>query len=248
MLSTGIMTLPPPLQARAHALFLDFDGTLVDFCDDPAAVHIDPPALSRLTALQGELSGALGIVSGRQIADLDRFLAPLAFAAAGVHGLERRMAPGGVTRRLAEASDLDDLRLAIRGRLAAFPCLHLEDKGTALVLHYRTAPELGAAAQQIMQDVTAGRADLSMMVGDGVVEVHPAGMDKGKAVADLMREAAFAGRIPVYAGDDVTDEFALAFVRQAGGISIKIGPAPTVAEFRLDDIAALHRWLGVAAV
>ena len=157
------------------------------------------------------------------------------------------MAPGGATRRLAEASDLDDLRFAIRLRLAAFPDLHLEDKGTALVLHYRTAPELGAAAQLIMQDVTAGRADLSMMVGDGVVEVHPAGMDKGKAVADLLREPAFAGRVPIYAGDDVTDEFALAFVRQAGGISIKVGPAPTVAEFRLDDIAALHRWLGVAA-
>lgn len=157
------------------------------------------------------------------------------------------MVPGGAMVRLAAASDLDDLRSAIGLRLAAWPGLHLEDKGTALVLHYRTAPELGSVALRIMQDVTAGRPDLSMMVGDGVVEVHPAGMDKGKAVADLLRQPAFAGRRPVYAGDDVTDEFALAFVRQAGGISIKVGPAPTVAEFRLDDIAALHRWLGVSA-
>ena len=241
------MALPPPLRASAHALFLDFDGTLVGFCDDPAAVRIEPVALNRLADLQGELSGALGIVSGRQIADLDRFLAPLAFAAAGVHGLERRMAPGGATACLAEASDLDDLRAALSLRLAAFPGLMLEDKGTALVLHSRTAPGLAATAQAMMRDVTAGRADLAVMVGDGVVEVHPAGMDKGKAVADLMREPVFVGRTPVYAGDDVTDEFALAVVREAGGISIKVGPAATVAEFRLDDIAALHRWLGVPA-
>jgi trehalose 6-phosphate phosphatase len=241
------MASPPLLRASKHALFLDFDGTLVDFCDDPAAVRIQPAALNRLADLQVELAGALGIISGRLIADLDRFLAPFAFAAAGVHGLERRMAPGGATVRLAEASDLDDLRLALDARLTDFPGLSLEDKGTALVLHSRTAPDLASTAQTIMADVTAGRTDLAVMVGDGVVEVHPAGMDKGKAVAELLGEPAFVGRIPVYAGDDVTDEFALAFVREAGGISIKVGSAPTVAEYRLDGIAALHRWLGVSA-
>lgn len=241
------MTLPPSLHAATHALFLDFDGTLVGFCDDPAGVRIEPAVLDRLTALKTELSGALAIVSGRQIADLDQFLAPLEFAAAGVHGLERRLHPAGPTLRLAEPADLDDLRAALTARLASHPGLHLEDKGTALVLHYRTVPALGPTAQAIMAAVTAGRVDLAVMAGDGVVEVHPAGMDKGKALADLLRDPAFAGRVPVYAGDDVTDEFALAFVREAGGISIKVGAAPTVAEFRLEDVAAVHRWLGADA-
>lgn len=239
------MAYPPLLRAPSHALLLDFDGTLVAFRDDPAAVRIEPAALARLITLQVDLSGALGIVSGRQIADLDRFLAPLAFAAAGVHGLERRLTPGGPVTRLAAPQDLDDLRDVLRRRLADVPVLALEDKGTALVLHYRTAPEYAAVAQDIMHAATEGRADLVTMVGDGIVEVHPAGMDKGRAVVDLMREPAFAGRIPVYVGDDVTDEFALAAVREAGGISVKVGGASTVAEFRLEDVDAVHRWLGV---
>ena len=241
------MTMPPALRADAHAVFLDFDGTLVEFNDDPRRVAIAPAALARLEVLQESHGGALAIISGRRIVDLDLFLAPLAFAAAGVHGLERRPLPGGETVMLAGPEALDPVRAALAGPLAACPGLQLEDKLTALVIHYRTAPELGAFAFSMMQGAIADRPDLVLMQGEGIVEVHPAGMDKGRAVADLMREDAFAGRLPVYVGDDVTDEFALAYVREAGGISVKVGDAPSAAEFRLDDVAALHHWLGVRA-
>ena len=197
--------------------------------------------------LQGELSGALAIVSGRRIADLDRFLAPLVFAAAGVHGLERRMQAAAETRFLAGPEQLAEIRAMLAVAIAQLPGLRLEDKGTALVLHYRTAPERETEAKTIMQAAVAGRDDLMVMEGESIVEVHPAGMDKGKAVADLLCQPVFAGRAPVYVGDDVTDEFALAFVRTAGGVSVKIGDAPSVAEFRLADVAALHRWIGVPA-
>ncbi|WP_224000109.1 trehalose-phosphatase [Aureimonas sp. SA4125] len=239
------MSPPPALRAEAHAVFLDFDGTLVEFDDDPGNVAIKPSALACLEALQRSHDGALAIVSGRRIADLDRFLAPLAFVAAGVHGLERRLVPGGGITMLAGSEALDTLRAGLSEPLAASPALHLEDKGTALVIHYRTAPELAGHAKAMMQAAIAGSDDLVLMQGEGIVEVHPAGMDKGRAVADLMGAKPFAGRIPVYVGDDVTDEFALDYVRGAGGISVKIGAAHSTAEFRLKDVTALHRWLGV---
>ncbi|MEF2073127.1 trehalose-phosphatase [Consotaella aegiceratis] len=238
------MTIPPPLDPQRHALFLDFDGTLVDLVDDPDAVRIAPHVLDRLSVLQSELSGALAVVSGRRIADLDRFLSPLRFAAAGVHGLERRADPGDPISRLMEPEALDTIRRTLQAELAAEPRLKLEDKGMALVLHYRTAPDLAGLAAQIMAGATDGREDLVVMKGDQIVEVHPAGMDKGVAVADLMGQGPFIGRTPIYAGDDVTDEYALRHVSEAGGISIKIGGAATCAEYRLADVSALHDWLG----
>lgn len=185
------------------------------------------------------------MVSGRRIADLDRLLHPLVPAAAGVHGLERRFDPGRATLLLAGSEALDDVRRQLVAAVEREPRLRLEDKRTALVLHYRTAPDLEDVAKLAMLAATRDRDDLAVMKGDFIVEVHPAGMDKGRAVADFMAAAPFAGRSPVYVGDDTTDEFALRWVREAGGLSIKVGPGPTIGEFRLGDVAAVHRWLGV---
>ncbi|HEX2020188.1 MAG TPA: trehalose-phosphatase [Aurantimonas sp.] len=240
-----VMSQPNSIDTARHAVFLDFDGTLVDLVDDPDAVAIAPAALERLEALRTELSGALAIVSGRRIADLDRFLSPLRFAAAGVHGLERRLRPDGPVERLAGPETLADVRDALAATLRRESRLRLEDKGTALVLHYRTAPELEDHAKQAMAAAIKGRDDLVMMIGDNIVEVHPAGMDKGIAVADMLQRPPFAGRVPVYVGDDTTDEFALRHVRDAGGLSIKVGRKDSVATCRLADVAAVHRWLGV---
>ncbi|WP_206455143.1 trehalose-phosphatase [Aurantimonas marina] len=241
------MSLPPSIDPHRHAVFLDFDGTLVALVDDPQAVSIAPAALDRLETLQSELSGALAVVSGRRIADLDRFLAPMRFAAAGVHGLERRVRPDDEIERLAGPEVLDDVRARLGAPLRDNPRLKLEDKGTALVLHYRTAPDLKDVAERAMADATVGRHDLAVMNGDNIVEVHPAGMDKGKALAAMMKDPPFAGRIPVYVGDDTTDEFALRQVRDAGGISIKVGDKHSVAEFRLADVVAVHHWLAASA-
>lgn len=238
---------PPPLDPRRHALFLDFDGTLVGFEDDPMAVAIEKPALDALVRLQGALSGALAIVSGRRIEDLDRFLDPLAFAAAGVHGLERRNRPGGPIEAIAQPEILDDVRHALGEVLEINQRLSLEDKGTALVLHYRTAPDLRDVAEAVVARAVRDRDDLVVMNGENIVEIHPAGMDKGKALAAMMEEPPFEGRVPVYLGDDVTDEYALRFVRERGGVSVKVGSKDTAAEFRLADVAAVHGWLSVAS-
>lgn len=238
---------PPPLDTASHALFLDFDGTLVSFADDPQAVAIEPDALQRLLVLAAALNGALAIVSGRPIADLDRFLAPLAFCAAGVHGLERRTSPKAAVERLAGPEVLDDLRRTLSRAVASSPGLHLEDKGSALVVHYRTAPEREADAKAIVAESVSGRSDLAVMHGNCIVEVHPAGMDKGQAVIDLMSRAPFVGRQPVYVGDDTTDEFAFQRLATVGGIGIKVGEGTTAADYRLADVAAVHGWLAGGA-
>ncbi|WP_244486942.1 trehalose-phosphatase [Aurantimonas sp. Leaf443] len=239
------MTEPLPLDPAAHALFLDFDGTLVPFADDPAGVSIAPEAVAHLARLGAAMEGALAIVSGRRIVDLDRFLAPLRFAAAGVHGLERRVSPGEPVESLAGRQVLDEARAVFDAARAAAPRMTFEDKGMALVLHYRAAPDLEPFALDLMARATAGRQDLAVMRGDKIVEVHPAGMDKGQAVADFLARAPFAGRVPVYVGDDTTDEYALDVVERRGGIAVKVGTAPSVARHRLRDVAAVHRWLGV---
>ncbi|MCM2505924.1 trehalose-phosphatase [Aureimonas altamirensis] len=229
-----------------HALFLDFDGTLVDFVDDPSAVSIRSGTLRSLMALQAALSGALAIVSGRRIADLDRFLSPLEFAAAGVHGLELRSGPGAPVERIARPEDMDPIRAALAEGVAGDADLRLEDKGTALVLHYRTAPHRRQDAERLMDDAVSGVSGLKVMRGNNIVEVHPAGMDKGAALRRLMQAAPFAGRKPIYIGDDTTDEFAFAVVPELDGAGIKVGQGATAATERLADVSAVERWLAEA--
>ncbi len=240
------MQAPPPLDPSRHALFLDFDGTLVGFRDDPQAVAIERDALGSLIALSGRLDGALAIVSGRRIEDLDRFLRPLSFAAAGVHGLELRRAPGGDVERSVDPHALDRIRGRLRDALAAHPGLRLEDKGSALVLHCREHPELEAVSRETMARAVEGETGFKIMPGNRIVEVHPAGMDKGIAVTALMREPAFDGRVPLYVGDDTTDEYAMEAVQAAGGLGVKVGPGESVGRARLADVPAVHRWLAEA--
>lgn len=237
------MPTPPPLDPARHALFLDFDGTLVDLQDDPDAVALAPEELKILRRLAERMGGAFAIVSGRRIIDLDRFLAPLEFSAIGVHGLERRQKHGDPVERIEGPEILDDVRDKLAPLIEANPRIRLEDKGVALVLHYRTAPDLAEACHAAMRRATAGRDDLRVMAGDNIVEVHPSGMDKGVALVAMMKDAPYAGRVPVYLGDDTTDEYALKRVVEAKGLAIKVGDKPSAAEYRLDGVASVHRWL-----
>lgn len=242
---SGGMNLPPPIDPARHALFIDFDGTLVDLVDDPTRVAISPEAAQRLGELQSECAGAFAVVSGRRIADLDHFLRPLRFAAAGVHGLERRDRPGEPVVPLAGPEGLEPIRLALSAGVVDEPRLRLEDKGTALVVHYRGFPELQEAAVRLVSAAVNEQPGFAVMQGDHIVEVHLAGMDKGKAIEALMTHAPFQGRVPIYLGDDTTDEFGFYAVRKLGGVSIKVGEGPTEAEFRLASVDSVHRWLGV---
>ncbi|WP_416355021.1 trehalose-phosphatase [Aureimonas phyllosphaerae] len=242
------MNLPPSLDPARHALFLDFDGTLVELVDRPEDVYIAPHAVERLAAIQSACDGAFAVISGRRIADLAHILAPLRFAAAGVHGLERREAPDGEVIPLAGPAALDAIRLVLSIGVTEEPRLRLEDKGTGLVIHYRGYPELEPVARELVTRAVQDEPGFAVMRGDNIVEVHLAGMDKGKAIAAFMTREPFVGRVPIYIGDDTTDEFGFAAVKALNGVSIKVGDGPSEADFRLACVDSVHRWLGVEPV
>ena len=244
----SVTALPPPPAVRvdAIALFLDVDGTLVEIEREPGAVHV-PDRLCRILAdLQQATDGALALVSGRSLQQLDQLFAPLRLSAAGLHGLERRKPAGEVVRAAPDPAIL----AAARRRLGAFAAEHegvmLEDKGLTLALHYRQAREQQAAATALVREVVAASADALMLLeGKMVLELKPPGCDKGQAIAAFMAEAPFAGRQAVFAGDDVTDEAGFALVNAIGGVSIRIGAdqRPSAASCGQQDVGAMQSWL-----
>ncbi|MGF6351353.1 trehalose-phosphatase [Variovorax sp. W2I14] len=232
--------LPPPL-GRDAALFLDFDGTLVGLAPTPEAIEIPPALVALLSDLRDQLGGALAVVSGRQIDSIDRFLAPLRLPAAGEHGVQRRDAQGHMQEQ--HAPDLVPI-LDIANELArVHEGLLVERKHAAIALHYRLAPQLEAVCGDAMARAIAGRPALELMHGKFVFEVKPAGVNKGIAIDAFMTEAPFAGRTPVFAGDDTTDESGFAVVQPRGGIAIKVGSGPSLALHRLESPRAVYEWL-----
>jgi trehalose 6-phosphate phosphatase len=237
------MSQPPRLTADA-ALFLDFDGTLVALAGTPEAVEVPPVLIPLLRDLHEVLGGALAVVSGRPIGALDGFLAPLRLPAAGEHGMQRRDAEGCWHEQ--PAPDLASVFVAADELARAHAGLRVERKRAAVALHYRQAPALEAACRDVMRQAVAGRADLELMHGKCVFEVKPAGVGKGGAIDAFMREPPFAGRAPVFAGDDTTDESGFAAVQARGGVAIKVGAGPSVARWRLASPRAVLDWLGAA--
>jgi trehalose 6-phosphate phosphatase len=228
----------PPDQA---ALFLDFDGTLAEIAPRPQDVRV-PAALPGLLArLRDRLGGALAIITGRPVAEIDHFLAPLRLAVAGVHGAEGRQAdgrhwqlmPAGLGPALARAEAL----------AAAHPALLLERKGMALALHYRAAPHLEALCLETLAQAARETPDVELMRGKCVVELKPSGASKGRAIEAFMREPPFARRRPVFIGDDVTDEAGFETVLRLGGEGIKVGAGASLAPHRLADPQAVFEWL-----
>jgi trehalose 6-phosphate phosphatase len=227
------------------AIFLDIDGTLLEHVERPDAVHADAALGTLLIALRDVAGGALALISGRPVATLDALFAPLRLAVAGQHGIERRSADGKLHRH---AFALEPLRRAAR-QLGEFAARHagllLEDKGCSLALHFRLAPQLAGAAREAVAEALATLgAGFEIQDGKMVFELKPGGRDKGKAIEEFMAEAPFAGRLPVFIGDDTTDEYGFAIVNRIGGHSIKVGPGPSSARWRLADAAAVREWLG----
>jgi len=238
--------VPPPLDGRI-ALFLDVDGVLLSFADTPDGVVVPPALVTRLGELHARLDGALALVSGRRIETLDRLFAPLRLSCAGLHGLERRHgeaiehAPVASPEALARVREAG-LRVAAKYRGAV-----VEDKGPAIAFHWR-ADELAAADfEGIAATLVMELPGYHLQHGNRVVELKPQGADKGTAIEAFLREAPFAGRMPVFAGDDLTDEHGFEVVNLQGGTSILVGRRePSVARYGLHDVEAVHRWLGVA--
>lgn len=237
------------------ALFLDVDGTLLHIAETPNGVSREEDVCRLLTRLQAALRGAVALISGREIRDLDRLFAPLELPSAGLHGLEHRDAQGHLNV-LGEAETLDYLRAPLRKMAGSHAGLMLEDKGRALAFHYRLAPGEGRRIEQEISDLVADSPDLKLIHGKMVVEIKPRHADKGSALRAFMTEPPFSGRIPVFLGDDVTDEDAFEAVNDLGGVSIHIGQDPgaehetgqTAASYRIQDVDGVVRWLtGIAA-
>jgi trehalose 6-phosphate phosphatase len=239
--------LPPPPPARlGWAYFLDVDGTLVEFAPRPDTIHVDADLLGLLKRLDRDGHGGLALVSGRALADLSCRLDGLKVPMAGQHGLERLDASGNIHL---DATALPHLaiRTMLLDELEAHPGLLLEDKGMTLALHYRQTPALGAYVHRLMAGLARRLGtDYALQKGKFVVELKPAAADKGKAIAAYLAEPPFAGRHPVFIGDDVTDEHGFEAINRLGGLSIKVGPGNTAARHRLADVAAVRAWLAAA--
>jgi trehalose 6-phosphate phosphatase len=234
----------PPL-APNWAFFLDVDGTLLEFAARPQDVRVDAELRALLDRLCTLTNGAVALVSGRSIEDIDRIFAPVVLpAAAGLHGCERRSACGSVHAALPALETLADASSRVAEFARVNPGLGFEDKGKAMALHYRSAPHLRALAENEMRAVKESLgADFEVQKGKLVVEIRPRGRSKGDAIAEFATERPFADRVPVFIGDDLTDETGFEVVNWLGGHSVKVGPGITRARWHLFDSAAVLRWL-----
>ncbi len=234
----GLLLMPGPV-----ALFLDFDGVIAEIAPTPDSVVVTGAMLSQLQTVNSALDGALAVLSGREIDDLDARLAPLSLAVAGDHGNARRTANGqlSVLNELAGAAAsavFDELS----GRFAADPRILVEKKPSAVAVHYRLAPERERDCIDAVTAAIRSHPELSLVAGKMVIEARATGANKGEALRDFMGEAPFFGRTPIFIGDDVTDEDGFAAVQQIGGVGIKVGEGETVAQYRIGgprEVAAI---------
>lgn len=245
----SMQSVPASLSLTDTAFFFDFDGTLVELAPTPDSIHVPPSLLTLLDALRRRSHGAVAIVSGRGIDNLDTFLQMPGLPIAGLHGAERRDANGDTQRIGFNDERLLRIERELAGVVDRHPGMLLEIKGAAVALHFRNAPEREAVAREAAERLVADYADAYVLQpGKMVFEIKPKGVDKGRALAAFLDEPPFAGRMPLFAGDDLTDEKGFAVVNARGGLSIKVGAGETSARARLDSVDALHEqiahWLG----
>lgn len=247
-MSEHVTLSPPPSlsdlsQQRPVALFLDFDGTLVDLASTPDGIIVGETLADDLFTLGERLDHRLALVSGRAIPDLQRHLGPLRVARAGSHG---------IARELADGSPLGELPVALPDEagdaLRAFAAEHgfaLEEKPHGAALHFRSDPALEPAGLAFAQEL-AGRHLLEVKRGKSVIELVRPGVSKEGAVRAFMQVAPFAGAMPIFVGDDITDEDGFRAADDLGGFGILVGDrSPSRARYQLPDTAAVHEWLGL---
>lgn len=241
------MTIPhipiADLSFSQTAFFLDFDGTLAEIAADPARVSVARETRIALGRLDQATGGALAIISGRSIAQLDVMLGPLRLPAAGVHGLERRNAGGVLARDHVDPVAAQQLTFIVSAFADDWPGLLAEAKPGSVALHYRNRPEMAARCIAFAEGLAQNNDRITLIEGKKVVELKLSSRTKGDAIAAFMAEAPFYHRRPFFAGDDVTDEAGFALVNAMGGVSLKVGPGETAARHRVADRAAFIAWL-----
>lgn len=225
------------------ALFLDFDGTLVDIAEEPNAIVVDPSLVHILTSLKQRFNGALAIISGRPIETLDRYLDTCPIDAAGLHGLEIRVGGNWVQKPEKDARLRDSL-LRAEEEIAQMEGVVLEDKTYSLALHWRRAPQYGKEVAMIARQICKELGnDYRLQEGKAVLEIIPSRAEKGHAIAALHRLCPYQGKRPVFIGDDVTDESGFNYVNEQEGISVRVGGGPTAAHYKLESPHKLRELL-----
>lgn len=231
----------PPLPSLEAAVFLDFDGTLVDLACTPCSVVLPRELVSMLHALQILLDGAVAIVTGREVAVIDRYIEPLSLPCAGTHGAQRRNGKGVyITSPVRELTKFIHAGMQLA---QANPAIFVEPKNHSIALHYRTDPTLETLCLQTMQQLLFDSPDWVLVRGKYVVELLPRGVSKGAAINAFMEELPFKGRIPFFAGDDLSDEDGFVAIQELQGIAIKVGAGTSIAAYRIDSVRDFHRWL-----
>ena len=239
----AVCSPPVPFPLGPPCVFLDFDGTLVDFAPTPAQVRPDNALVELLRRLAETLDGAVAIISGRSIVDIDALLAPLRLPVAGLHGLERRTAGHILYSPQAATTSIRSLRAAVLRHVEAHPGLLLEDKGSSLAVHFRRAPQHEATTRSALRIMSLALPDeAELLEGDAVLEIRPSAPHKGTAVDAFLQEAGFVNRSPLYIGDDVSDGPGLDAVTRRGGMAIAVGHR-VPACFRLSGPTEVRAWL-----
>jgi trehalose 6-phosphate phosphatase len=230
------------------AWFFDVDGTLVELAATPSGVvvhHDLAPAIKRLHKLTG---GAVSLITGRAISDVDRFLFLPGVPVAGQHGLEVRSSSGSLVSKPVRAGALHAIRRSLDEAAARHSGLIVEPKGNSIALHYRLAPRLAPYAHKLVRSLRDQLApDFLIQKGKRVVELKPAGADKGEVIREIMATEPFRNRTPVFIGDDLTDEAGFLAVNEMSGYSVKVGRGPSNANFRLGSVDHVRKWI-VAAI
>jgi trehalose 6-phosphate phosphatase len=234
----------PVIDLKRDAILLDVDGTLVDIAPSPDEVRVPAGLRGTLFRLIGHANGALALVSGRTLESIDALFAPLVTAAIGCHGAQMRRSP--------EAADMrrmpplpEEIRLACSDIQGLEPHVRIEDKTFTLAFHYRQAPYLEERLRALLHDRLAPfTAEYVLMEGKSVIEIKPRQCTKGEALRALMGLPPFAGRRPVYFGDDTTDEYAFAVLPELHGIGISVGRPMPGADYGVAAPRDIRRWLG----
>ncbi|MCK6382977.1 MAG: trehalose-phosphatase [Rhodocyclaceae bacterium] len=242
--SLNAATSGMPAADAGGAFFFDIDGTLLEIAETPSDVRVDAGLVAMIRRLHECTCGAVALISGRRVADVDALFPGLRLPIAGQHGMERRDAAGGCHDHDPEGVDWPWLKALVKGALGGIEGLMIEDKGLTLAVHYRQNPaQEGRVAEALRRIVADAGAAVSLQPGKCVLEVKPSGRDKGTAIAEFMSEAPFRDRRPVFVGDDVTDEYGFRMVNDLGGVSIKVGAGESAARWRLGNVTAVRAWL-----
>jgi trehalose 6-phosphate phosphatase len=225
----ALRAVADPRKTRAGgavALFLDVDGTLLDFALRPDAVITPPELVASLAAAEQKLEGALALVSGRTLAELDRLFAPLRLRASGVHGAEMRFESGGPVSNLPEAAQMpDSLWRTVLRVTEEFPGTLAENKGFSYAVHFRLAPWSEAPLRAAIAKAVANEPDGAIEIMDAhfALELKRPGSNKGRAIKSFLSTPPFSGRTPIFVGDDTTDESGFAMVSSIGGFAFAVG-------------------------